>query len=248
MGEKIAGFFSNDSPFGQFMIRVGILIVSSILFAVTTVPIVTIGPGLAALYTVMLKVLRGDRELGAFRTFWKAFAANFRQAFFTGLVFLALAFLVYADIRFCRAQGGSYAYFGWAVILVGLFIAAVAAYFYPVLAAFDDTVPHLLRNALFFASRRPLKMLLVLAIDVVPLYLTYRNRAYLPLTGFLWVVIGYGLAAYAVSALLVKDFAAYLPKVNEEGSFVDEEGNLLTKEEANAAAREEREGGGKDSR
>ena len=61
-------------------------------------------------------------------------------------------------------------------------------------------------------------------------------------------MIGYGLAAYAVSALLVKDFAAYLPKVNEEGSFVDEEGNLLTKEEANAAAREEREGGGKDSR
>lgn len=67
MGEKIAGFFSNDSPFGQFMIRVGILIVSSILFAVTTVPIVTIGPGLAALYTVMLKVIRGDRELGAFQ-------------------------------------------------------------------------------------------------------------------------------------------------------------------------------------
>ena len=211
MGEKIAGFFSNDSPFGQFMIRVGILIVSSILFAVTTVPIVTIGPGLAALYTVMLK-------LGAFRTFWKAFAANFRQAFFTGLVFLALAFLVYADIRFCRAQGGSYAYFGWAVILVGLFIAAVAAYFYPVLAAFDDTVPHLLRNALFFASRRPLKMLLVLAIDVIPLYLTYRNRMYLPLTGFLWVVIGYGLTAYVVSA------------------------------EANAAAREEREGGEEDCR
>ena len=50
MGEKIAGFFSNDSPFGQFMIRVGILIVSSILFAVTPVPIVTIGPGLAALF------------------------------------------------------------------------------------------------------------------------------------------------------------------------------------------------------
>lgn len=248
MGERIAGFFSNDSPFGQFMMRVGILIVSSVMFAVTTVPVVTIGPGLAGLYTVMLKVLRGDQELSAFRTFWKGFAANFRQAFLMWLAFLALAFLGYADLRFCRAQGGAFVYFGWAVALVGLFAAAVAAYFYPVLAAFDDTVGHLLRNALFFASRRPLKMLLVLAIDVVPLYLTYRNRAYLPLTGFLWVVIGYGLAAYAVSALLVKDFAAYLPKVNEEGSFVDEEGNLLTKEEANAAAREEREGGGKDSR
>ena len=63
MGEKIAGFFSNDSPFGQFMIRVGILIVSSILFAVTTVPIVTIGPGLAALYTVMLNSRAGFSRL-----------------------------------------------------------------------------------------------------------------------------------------------------------------------------------------
>ena len=83
---------------------------------------------------------------------------------------------------------------------------------FPVMAAFEDTLPGLIRNSLFFASKNPLRALLVVFINVFPMVLTYMDLQRLPLYSFLWVTFAFAGIAMIVSNMLVKDFNKYLPE------------------------------------
>ena len=58
--------FSLDSPFMRAMSRVADLMILNLLFLITSIPLVTIGAGLAALYTVIFR-MGTDQEGGVFK-------------------------------------------------------------------------------------------------------------------------------------------------------------------------------------
>lgn len=222
MKKKIWGILDRDSSFGRAMTLVSIIIGANIMFAIFSLPVVTIGPALAALFHVMFKMLRGHRDLNPIKEFWLGFKSNFKQGFLSSLVFLGIALLLYVDIRFSGHMGGVLTYFKYALYAIAFAAATLAAYLYPVMACFADTLPHLARNAVFFMARNPLKMFIIVALDVVPLFLTYLDERMMPLYGFIWVTCGFALVALIDAKLLLKDFAKFLPKVNEWGEFVTE--------------------------
>ena len=220
MGRLIGGLLDNDSTFGRIMTRCGIIIGANLMFVLCCLPVVTIGPGLAALFYVMLKTLRGDGVLNPFREFWHGFRMNFKQGLICFLAFGAVAAVLVLDIRFCIYQGGELTYFKYACYALLIFLGILAIYLMPVMAAFEDTIPHLLRNALFFASRRPLKMLLAAALCAIPAAVTVIDTHMRPLYGFLWTVCGFGLITMMISELLIRDFEEFLPSRDED---LDEE-------------------------
>ncbi|MCD7843485.1 MAG: YesL family protein, partial [Clostridiales bacterium] len=77
MAEMFRGFLSNDSAFGRLMTRLGIIIAANIMFAIFSLPVVTIGASYVALYHVMFKTLRGDGVINPFKQFWIGFKTNF---------------------------------------------------------------------------------------------------------------------------------------------------------------------------
>ena len=211
MNEFLTGFLSNDSAFGRFMGKFWIIIAANLAFVVFSLPLVTIGPGLVALYHVMLKTVYGDAQsIRPFKEFWIGFKSNFKQAILVWLVVVGLAVLVYFDARFCDYQGGIMIYFKYAVFAAGLIALIIFLYLLPVMAAFADTIPHLIRNALYFAVRRPLKLIVIVFFDVFPLYLTYTDAQFRPLYVFIWAMCGFGALAMLGSSLLIKDFKPYL--------------------------------------
>lgn len=220
---RLSGFLSNDSTFGQIMGRCWILIGSSLMFAVFSIPVVTIGPSLAALYYVCLKVLRGDTDLNPIRAFWKGFRMNFKQGVISTLVLAAIAFVCYVDYQFCKSAGGAMQPFLYALAVLVIFVGILATYLFPVMAAFEDTLPHLIRNSFFFAFGHPLRILPVVFLEFFPLFWTYYDRDRLPLYAFLWVLFGFGLIAMLQSHLLIGEFKPYLPEVDEYGIPVDKD-------------------------
>ena len=209
----------NESLFGRMMTRCWILIGANLMFLLFSLPVITTGPAFAALCFVMLKVLRGDRDLNPFKTFFQAFKANLKQGLLVWTVFLALAVLLYLDIRFCNYAGGMFLYFKYALYVMAAVLIMLTAYILPVMAAFSDTIPGLLRNAVFFIARNPLKMPVIVFLDVFPLVVTWLDEKYRPLYVFLWAVFGFARIAMLVSRLLIKDFSKFLPEVDEYGYF-----------------------------
>ena len=67
----------NSFDFMGILTRLSDLLVASVLFCVTSFPLVTIGPALAALYHTVVKVVRKERGK-VMTTYFSAFRANFR--------------------------------------------------------------------------------------------------------------------------------------------------------------------------
>ena len=216
MKQFIRDFMSNDSTFGKIMTRLAIIIGANLMFLVFSMPVVTIGPGLAALYYVMLKTLHRDDSLNPFKTFWKGFVMNLKQGLLAMAIFAGAAAVLVLDIRFCNYAGGIFTYFKYACYAILFFLVIEFIYLMPVMAAFQDTLPHLMRNAFFFAARKPWKIILAAAFNIVPIGATVLDERNRPLYGFLWVILGFGMITMLVSELLYNDIKEYLPEEEDE--------------------------------
>ena len=212
MGRIANRILDNNSTYGKIMTRIGILIGANLAFSVVTIPLVTIGPALGALYYVMFRVYRtSDGVVNPFKEFWKGLKLCFVQGILYWLVLCALILVGWLDIRFCRHMGGILTFFRYAIYVLAFFAAVLTVHFFPVLSAFDDSMKGLLRNSIFFAGKNVFRSILLVALYAVPLGITYLDRRMFPLYGFLWTVIGFALVAMISARLLLKDFEKYLP-------------------------------------
>ena len=70
MNNMVQGFLDNDSFFGRFMTKLGIIIAANIMFVLLSIPFFTIGAGFSALYYVMFRTLRSEGVVNPFKEFW----------------------------------------------------------------------------------------------------------------------------------------------------------------------------------
>lgn len=236
MKERLYGLFSDESLIGRITSRIWILFGANILFVLFSIPVVTAIPAAVAMYHVCLMTLRHDSQLNPFRAFWDGFRSNFRQAFLAGLAFLAVLAILLIDVLFVSKAGGFMDYFRWPVYLLTGFVLLVMFHFFPVMAAFDDSTKGLLRNSMFFAAKNPMRAVIILALNVGPMALTYRDPVRMPLYAFLWVTVGFSAIAMIESRLLLKDFEKYLGPVPdpEDLDTIGHDSEELTESDADA--------------
>lgn len=206
----ISHFLSNDSVFGRLMNRLGILIGANLLFIVTALPIVTAGASLSALYYTMLKTLRGDGNIRLFRTFFKGFSGNFRQATIAWLAALLLFALLALELFWCSQFEGAIALFRFGIMGLMVLLLVILLYLFPVIAAFGGTLRQLVVDSAIFAFGSLPDLLLVLFANVFPVLLTYANIALLPLAAFLWCMIGFAAVAMFCASRMLPRFRPYL--------------------------------------
>lgn len=207
---------NEDNFLHVFLNRVGDIIVSNLLFLLCSVPIVTIGPALTALYHTMLKIAKGDEDRTA-RTFLRAFRQNFLQSLLLWLLILGAAIITFADLRYFQLREDA---LGSAMYLLSLGVAVLLVLFtlfiFPVVAAFSGNLRQLARNAFLFLFMRFHKTLLIALITLFPLFMTYRDLALLPLSAFYWFFLGFGLTAYLNAFLFYSLFRPFVEKEDTE--------------------------------
>ncbi len=213
MKERLWGIFSEESFLGRITSRIFILFGANLMFVIFSIPVVTLVPAWVAMYHVCLKTLRQDSQLNPFVEFWKGFRANFKQAFLSGLAILGILAVLIADILFVAKADGFITNFRWPVYLLTGFVLLILFHLFPVMAAFADSLKGLLRNSIFFAAKNPLRAVLILAINVLPLVWTYKDVTRMPLYAFIWASIGFAGIAMIESHLLLRDFSKYLPEI-----------------------------------
>ena len=220
MRDAINSFFSNDSVFGRLMTKIGIIIGANLMFVLFSIPVVTIGASYVALYHVMLKTLRGNGVVNPFKQFWIGFKTNFKQATIAWVIFAVLMVVGYFNIKICSQAEGFINYLQYGVYALGLGLVIIMIYLFPTMAAFENTLPNLIKFGLYFAFHKPWWLLVNLFFHVFPLYLTYTDQHFRPLYAFIWFFFGFGAIVMLTSRLLIKDFSRYLPLVDDCGDFI----------------------------
>lgn len=183
-------FFSIDSKFYQIMMPIGEMMILNICFLLGCLPLVTIGAANTAMYTVMLRRLRGEGS-GTIVPFFKAWWSNLKQgtlfwlvqAFMT--VSLSLTFFLPLHVAFKVIAG-----------IVLTLVTLVFSIIYPQIARYRNRSFVYLRNAVILLVLRLKWVAQNFLVILSPVLLFLLVPVEFLRFGFVWILFGFSALFY----------------------------------------------------
>ena len=202
-------FFVIDSPVMRFLGRIGDIIILNLIFVVTALPVVTVGMALSALYTVAMKLARGE-DPSVLREYIRAFWRNRKPATICWLIMAAAGALIFLDFRLAGAFGGTL------YTVVRLLLAMIFGvwmltflYLFPYIARFENTVFHSVKNALFLSAAHLPSTVMMLVISFGLAVITLFTSRTFVIGTIWWFFAGFAAVAYTQSFLFSRIFSKY---------------------------------------
>lgn len=210
------------NPFFRFMNLIVDLIGVNLLFLLCCVPIITIGPALSALYTVSMRLVRHTLD-SPVKSFWMTFRRNLKQGILLELLSASIyALLLYNTWLTIQLRIGQqnplYSVLLAACILCLLLFLCVAAYVFPLLAQFDNTLKGYVQTAFLMCIRHLPKTICVLLLPAITAWLTMRSVGAFAFVSVFLLLIGFVTIAYLQAHLFVSIFDIYIKQQRESSS------------------------------
>lgn len=188
-----------NSRLGQILTRLADLLLLQLAFLITSLPVVTVGAGLTALYVVCRK-LRDDSVSFVLPAYFAAFKENFKIGTALWLSLAACAALLGFDLYFCRNNPAAWTdYLQVFVYIVCIGVYLLFLYSFAQAAWFENSFVQYLKNSVQLALSHPGLTLLLTAIHLLLLVLAEYAR---PLV----FLLGASGCIYAKTLLLGKLF------------------------------------------
>ena len=190
----------------------GQLIALNLLWIVCSLPVITAGASTTALYYCTLK-LHKDGDIRVFHDFFKSFKQNFKQATVINLIMLAVAAILYMDLRIVGNISGTMSQVLYIVFFAfGILYMMVFLYIYPVLAKFYNSIKNTFRNAFLMAIRHLPYTVLMAVITLLPAGVFFiKSFRIQSMAIMLLCMFGFALEAFINGHFLVKIFDNYIP-------------------------------------
>lgn len=194
--------FNINSPFWQFMSLCVRYFILNLLFIITLVPVVTIGPACAALYSTIF-AYHNDEDINLGREYLKRFYREFFKALVSSLIFLILATAcIFAFFFWIHQKTASSSLALPILIIASFFLLITFEYYYPLQARYDNNFWKTMKNSFLLPWTSCRLTLALAAIDIAAIalfiYTSYVRIVFL-LLGFSWL-------AYAKSFIFLKVF------------------------------------------
>ncbi len=202
------GIFGSDSMLMKVLSKIFDIGYLSIVFIIFSLPVVTIGASLTALYYAVVKVIRRDRGY-VFQEFFRSFKLNFVKATILWVIQAVLTFIMCFNLYAVVGEdGGTIDFMHGAYIVMGLLIFAVSCYAYPVLSRFDMKNTKIIRFSLYMAIKHvyfTIPIMVIVLASIVSLILLVPYMPIIP-------ILVPGTAALVCSYMMERILKKYMPK------------------------------------
>lgn len=202
---------SPNSRFMTVLTCAADLMLLNLLFIVTSIPLLTIGPGVCALYAAVFRL--GTRsEQGTVRPYFRALRQNFKRALLLWLLLLLAGGALVFNLYLLSGLAGPLRFLSVPFALLGIVYLLGAGYVFPLTALFDNGISGTLKNALALGLGHLPRSLVIAALNLFPLVLAARAPVVFLQAGLFWLALYFSVAAYLNALLLRGVFAPYLPE------------------------------------
>jgi uncharacterized membrane protein YesL len=209
----VGKIFNIDGPFYRIGNILYYLMVTNLIWVLTSIPIITMGASTTSLFYIMGKVIR-DEDIKVLRDYWKSFKMNFKQATVIWVVLLLLYAIVYINIENMALMGSMERYIKPIQYFILIELTIMTIYIFPLLSRYHITTKNLLKASFFIGSRHLLTTALCLASAALIVFLT------LSFTG-LFILLFVSLYALVSYYLIQRVTKRYMPE-NQETKSQDE--------------------------
>ena len=203
MMSRINAVFNPENRFWMFMDKVTDAVMISLLWLVCSLPVITMGAATTAVFQFTLHQVR-DEEGYVWKSFFKAFRQNFRQATVLWLGGLAVGVFLAADLYFCLripVPGTLRLALMAGIGCLGLVFLLTMMYVLPLIACFQVETKAAIRDSFVMAvGNLPVSLLILAVYGVFFVLACYRPGA---------AVFCVGLAIFVSSYLFHFVFRRY---------------------------------------
>lgn len=197
--------FNTESPVFQFLGTLVDFVVLNVLFLITCIPVITIGPAISALYTVTLREARNEQGY-IVRSYFTAFKTNFRHSFLLSVLYAIIgAVLLYNLAFWAQIDTAAGTLFLIVIAICTLLYVISLLYVFALSARFENTIKRTVKNSLLIALASPKQTLMILLVTVISFALVCVS----PIFRIFMVIFGFAFLAYCVSFPLTKVFTKY---------------------------------------
>lgn len=195
-----------ENPFFEMMGKLGDIIIVNILFLVCSLPVVTIGASITAMYQTFQEMADG-RAVSAFQGFFRAWKGYFKKSLPAWLVMLAAGGVLVFDLLFLGRAGGDEV---WSVVSLGvgcllLLWEMIFAWLFPVFPEMDKeqiTGKVLFQRSLYLAARNFPVTLVMIVLNSIPVICMAASVSVMALAAPVYMTVGFGVTGYINTWLL----------------------------------------------
>ncbi len=201
-----------EGPIMQFFAKILDLVVISIIFVVSCIPVFTIGCALTALYYTLVKSIV-HQEGHIVRHYFRGFRMNFKQALFLGVICDVLLAVLIGNLAVIAmlGLGNVEIAFGAVFIAMLLVIFVMMAYCFPILARFEVTYSGLLQTGFQLVLQYGRVSFQMLVMEIMLFLGIAAGLLFMPVLLIFWP----GMVVYAQSKLLEPILMQYMQKEEE---------------------------------
>ncbi|MCI1978307.1 MAG: YesL family protein [Bifidobacteriaceae bacterium] len=195
--------FNLNNPVWGFMRTLAAFTALNLVFLVTMVPIVTIGPALGALYSTLFAYIDHD-DISLTREYLKRFTHEFKQGILSWLVYLIIGAALLFGAVFWLQVSSNVTYVIYPILIIAAVVYLLSLeYMYPLQARFANSSRRLWALSLMVPWKVLGMSCALIAIDIAALSLGHFSA----IIRVLMVVFGLAWVAYAKSLVFTRAFA-----------------------------------------
>lgn len=212
--------FNPENKFWNFMGKITDVACMSILWLITSLPIITIGASTAAFYSFTLDAIQ-DNEGRVLSSYFSAFRENFKKSTLIWLIqLLTMVFMavnLFAAWNFYLAKGA----LGLGVLSMALcgmlIVMGTGVFVYPIVVCYDFPVKKIIADSFVMAIRNPhvtVSVLVLFALTGVGVY--FVSGLF-----FFWFGLGIFFSSYFIWGLFMKYAGVTVPKKKKKKNSID---------------------------
>lgn len=197
--------FNPNSPVMRFLDTLWRFVALNVVFVLTCIPLVTIGPSVAALMSTVF-AYDDNEDVSLVREYFRRFGREWKYALFSWLIFVAVGLVIAFSLSFWLSMSQLPAVLSYLILAVLIFFAVylvlVVEWFYPLQVRYDNKWGRLWKLSLQIGWLRAGTSLALIGIDIAAVALAYFSRGFL----VLYLIFGFAWIAYAKSLLILRAF------------------------------------------
>ncbi len=208
----MADMFKRTSPGMRFLSGLGTLIIANILFIITSIPIITIGASISALYRITYEVHMGNDPF-VIREYLQYFKENFKQATKIWIPSLILGGVwVSSLLVVLRQLDSSYSWMQYPIYFLLVILSFVIIYGFPMIAVFENTTKNIIKNSILISIANIPTTVFIVAQPVLIFVIT----DFIPVMGIvffsIFTLIGFAFDAWFFGFFINRAFKIEKPK------------------------------------
>jgi uncharacterized membrane protein YesL len=140
----------------------------------------TFFPATSAMFSVARKWVTGDTDVPLFRTYFRSYKTNFKQAMLGGIIYAVLFAILIIDYQVYLTNIRGLGIIAYLFIALILLLVVSLHHFFSLLAHFHMKTMQLLKNALVLTIGRPIRSIMITLGTLAVLYISSRFTFLIP--------------------------------------------------------------------